>query len=465
MALLRHTWADLKKPQAWGCLLFALAMVSVLIGLFYAGRLVAHSRASYWIFVPLAILVGAFWWLAAFLLPLLILTSGRRRVLENARYTMSMAQMSIGARGTTFQNGPIAIWASGPGDPIPMLIDEIELVRSRLSALLGRPIEPRAPLRIYWFDQRDSLERYHRALSLATGNSAGGYIPAPARMITISLEGALSRLHEPKRWARYLAGFYWLEIDEGFLPPFWLREAVAFVLAANAEGQVLARLNRRMLGSLRSGGALGAADLFQVKEKTLVQPGRSWASHDSFTKLSQWSPQSWSVGEYLVGDESTHDHRARSVAFLNDLHSSEGEEEVFERHFGYRYDRLLEDWRTWVLEHGEGAHAPPAAEIRDVLEHELIPTIRNSRAIAFERVHAVRIMGMEGYAMGADTLIDLLRTGGEIPREELVWALESISGLTLGDDPEAWQTWWQSVPEHAKLFTGSTGSNGQERRQ
>jgi len=422
-----------------------MAIVSVLVGLFYAGRAVARTRSSYWIFVPLAIVVGAFWWLTAFLLPLLLVTSARSRVLKNERYTLSIARKTVGVEGMTVRDGPITIWAAGPSDPVSMLREQLELVRGRFSSLLGREIEARAPLRIYWFDKRDSLESYHRGLSLATGNSGGGYIPAPARMITISLEGILSRLTEPDRWARYLSGFYWLEMDEGFLPPFWLREAVAHVLAAGGDAPELARLNRRMLGSLRSGRALGATDLFQVKENALVKPVRNWANHDSFTKLSQWSPQSWSLGEYLFGGESSAERRARSVAFLKDLKANDRQEEVFERHFGHGYDRLLEDWRSWVIDHGEGAHGPPPPRIRDVLINELIPTIQNSQANELARIHAVRTMGGEGYTVGADTLIGLLRSGGEIPREELVWALESISGLTLGDDPEAWIMWWQSL--------------------
>ena len=215
-----------------------------------------------------------------------------------------------------------------------------------------------------------------------------------------------------------------------------------------------------MLGSLRSGRAFGAVDLFQVKEKTLIKPVRSWANHDSFTRLSQWRPQSWSVGEYLFGSESTKERRARSTAFLEDLKSSDGQEEVFEHHFGHSYDRLLEDWRTWVLEHGEGTHAPPTPRIRDVLITELIPTIRNRQAKELDRIHAVRTMGMEGYALGADALIDLLRTGGDIPSEELVWALESISGLVQGADPEAWAAWWASVPEKARSCSDSSDPGG-----
>jgi len=437
-----------------------VAIVSVSIGLYYAGRAVAQTGPGYWIAVSLAILVVALWWLTAFFLPIFLVTLARRRVLSNERYTLLLAKKSAGVEGMEFRDGPITIWSSGPSDPVPMLREQLELVRGGLSSLLGREIEPRAPLHIYCFDQRDSLGSYHRRLSLATGNSGGGYVPAPARMITISIEGTLSRLIEPERWVRYLSGFYWLEMDEGFLPPFWLREAVAYVLAASGDGHEFARLNRRMLGSLRSGRALGAADLFQVKEKALVRPVRNWAVHDRFTRLSQWSPQSWSVGEYLFGRESTAERRARSVAFLNDLKSSDRQEEVFERHFGHGYDRLLEDWRKWVLDHGEGTHGPPPPRIRDVLTNVLIPTVQNRQAKEFVRIQAVRTMGMEGYALGAESLIGLLRIGSEIPREELVWALESISGLAKGEDPEAWTAWWESVPEQARYH-----SRAEERRE
>ena len=59
-------------------------------------------------------------------------------------------------------------------------------------------------------------------------------------------------------------------------------------------------------------------------------------------------------------------------------------------------------------------------------------------------------MGQAGYALGADTLIGLLRSDDEIPPEEVVWSLEAISGLVLGDDPDRWTAWWQSLPEEAR---------------
>jgi hypothetical protein len=447
-----------RPARAWESILLLMAIGVLLSGFYYAGRLVAQAGLSYWIFVPVATLVVAVWWLTVFFLPIVLATTARRQVLSNEHYTLALAREIAGFAGKTFRDGPVTIWSSGPSDPVPMLRQQLELVRSSFSSLIGREVEPRAPLRVYCFDTRDALERYHGQLSLATGNSGGGYVPAPVRMITISLEGILSRLIEPERWVRYLYGFYWLELDEGFLPPFWLREAVAHVLAARGDAQELDRLGRRMLGSLRTGHTLTAAQLFQVPEKTLVKPGRDWADRASFTKLSQWSPQSWSLGEYLFGGQSTNERRARSVAFLEDLKSSDRQEEVFERHFGFSYERLLEDWSRWVLDHGEGTHGPPPARVEDALVREVIPMIRNSQAQVTDRVHAVRMMGAEGYALGSDTLIGLLRAGSEIPGDELVWALESISGLTLGRDPEAWARWWEGLPERARCFSQQSDS-------
>ena len=61
-------------------------------------------------------------------------------------------------------------------------------------------------------------------------------------------------------------------------------------------------------------------------------------------------------------------------------------------------------------------------------------------------------MGQNGFGLGADSLIGLLRNGREAPKKELIWALESISGLTLGDDPDGWAAWWEGVPEEAKCL-------------
>jgi hypothetical protein len=437
------------RAQAWAYSLRLVALLSIASGLYYVFNRAGQTGWSYWLFAPLATLVVGVWWLTVFFLPIVLVTAAKRQGLRNERYTLALARSIAGGSGAMLRDGPIMIWASGPSDSVPMLREQLEQVRGDYSRLIGRTIEPGASLRVYCFDGLRALERYHRQLSLATRNTGGGYIPAPVRMITVSLEGIVSRLKMPERWVRYLYGFYWLELDEGFLPPFWLREAVAHLLAARGDCQELDRLNRGMLASVRRGTALSADQLFQVQEKALVKPGRSWDERPSFTELSQWSPQSWSIGEYLFGGEATEERRKQSVEFLQDLNWSDKQEEVFLRRFGYGYEQLLEAWKKWVLERGEGTHAPPPAPVRDALLHEVIPTIRDSQRPLLDRIHAVRTMGTEGYALGADVLIDLLKSSSAIPREELIWALESISGLTLGDDVQAWLRWWEAVPQAA----------------
>ena len=49
--------------------------------------------------------------------------------------------------------------------------------------------------------------------------------------------------------------------------------------------------------------------------------------------------------------------------------------------------------------------------------------------------------------LGRDRLIELLRCGSEIPKEELVWALEYVSGLSLDESSTAWAAWWERLPE------------------
>jgi hypothetical protein len=69
---------------------------------------------------------------------------------------------------------------------------------------------------------------------------------------------------------------------------------------------------------------------------------------------------------------------------------------------------------------------------------------------AGHRIHAIRDMGSAGYVLGADALIDLLRAPDVVPKQEILWALEAISGLTLGDDPDRWSSWWSEPPLSAR---------------
>jgi hypothetical protein len=76
----------------------------------------------------------------------------------------------------------------------------------------------------------------------------------------------------------------------------------------------------------------------------------------------------------------------------------------------------------------------------------VIPTIQNSNAKIMNRIQAVRDMGRAGYGFGADALIELLRPGSGVPKQETVWALEAIAGMAWGDDERRWKAWWEGLP-------------------
>ena len=127
---------------------------------------------------------------------------------------------------------------------------------------------------------------------------------------------------------------------------------------------------------------------------------------------------------------------------------------MFKRHFGFNFEDLNAGWREWVREQGIGTFTPLRPFIRDGLLCRVIPLIEDRQAKREDRILAIRDMGIRGYAVGGDVLIALLGSDGSIPREELVWALEAISGIAHGDDQDRWWAWWNSLPTEIREAKG-----------
>jgi hypothetical protein len=127
-------------------------------------------------------------------------------------------------------------------------------------------------------------------------------------------------------------------------------------------------------------------------------------------------------------------------------------EEVFQRHFDYGFEVLLERWRAWVLAHGIGSHRPPSPDVHEALTNRVVPIALDEGANTLERIQAIREMGRAGYVLGADALIDLLGNNDQVPTNEVVLSLESISGLALGTDVKRWSDWFD---QHAGFTTNS----------
>ena len=85
----------------------------------------------------------------------------------------------------------------------------------------------------------------------------------------------------------------------------------------------------------------------------------------------------------------------------------------------------------------------------------VLPVIRDRQAQHGDRIAAIRDWSALGFVIGADTLVDLLREPGDIPREELIGALCMVSGMVWGDDLDRWQTWCNDLSS-----AGDEGSGG-----
>lgn len=72
-------------------------------------------------------------------------------------------------------------------------------------------------------------------------------------------------------------------------------------------------------------------------------------------------------------------------------------------------------------------------------------TLQNPEASVVERSRAIRRLGSEGFFIGADALIEIVRTGSAELVAEAIWALEGISGFSYGNDVGAWSTWRETV--------------------
>jgi hypothetical protein len=316
-----------------------------------------------------------------------------------------------------------------------------------MEAIVGEHLQDERPLRFFIFGKRISFDAFFRWAFLYGGNLDGMYVPGSTASISITTEFPAYRLANPERVTRVLTSYYFLESHRKGPSPLWVQMGLAGVVACDGDEMELDRLNRKMLVALTRGTALGTNDLFHINRKAIITLVRDWQDFNNFRRQSQLIAQSWSVMEFLCSEEKWLE---RFRGFLKDQTAKkEPIEEVFQRHLGYGFATLIERWRSWVLDRGSGLHGPAPSDVSDTLLEKVIPIVQDQGADRLERIQAIREMGRNGYVLGADALIEVLSEDDQIPSEEVVWSLESISGLALGDDVERWTDWFNRLPEAA----------------
>ena len=323
----------------------------------------------------------------------------------------------------------MSVYSFEADDSTAVLKGQLEICRSRFESLVGDRVGNDRPLRIFVFGKRDSFDAFFKWAFLYGSNLDGMYVPWSTPTISMTTELPAYPLADPARVTRVLLSYFILDTYKKSPSPFWVQTGLAHVVAGGGDERELARLNRKMLAALSRGTSLGTAELFQVKPSTLVTLVRDWEDFNKFRRYAQLIDQSCSVVEFLCSER---ERLEPFLAFLKERSSKASMENVFQLHFGYGFDMLLERWRSWVLSRGIGSHQPPPSDARDALLETVVPIILDHQADQEERIQAIREMGRAGYVLGADALIEVLALDHLIPSQEVIWALESISGLAIG---------------------------------
>jgi hypothetical protein len=443
-----------KKENAKGILVL-LALLTF-IGTF-AAFVLGDSQGSpvgvsHWITVPLTIVAPV----VVVFGVLFAIVFLRIKRLKGEGYVLKLAGKAAGEEGEVVRSGSTTVWYTGPTNPAPLLLDHMESTRKRLEALTGTDIGSPPFLRILCFRKRRDFEAFVLPFAAHVRHlvktQSGLYLTQPYRILTICDEQLPHHVNDPDETARSLFCSYFMEILPGNPLAHWVQVGISKWLTSGDDD--LSRLNRKMLASLSRGTMLGT-HLFEINDQELLKSMKGCDDRRNSQKIDQFQAESWSVFEYLGGKQAPDERRDRLRAFLADKQAKAQPAMVFERHFGFGLDRLAESWRDWVQQQGIGTFVPLPPHIEERLLNRLIPLIENRQANRDDRILAIRRMGSHGYVLGADALIDLLRDRDDaIPREEVTWALEAISGKAYGDDLDRWTAWWHTIPTEIRERRG-----------
>ena len=396
-----------------GCLAFFLFLI---VG--YSYRLASGLYAeNSWITVLPAMLVPVCAGYFVYRMVRLMLRAERLRRLLSEPATFAMARKCTGEAGEIVQDGPLTIWFSGPTNPAPMLREQEGVSRIRFEAVIGEPLVEQAPLRIVCFPDRAAFEKFHAGLlsGIDYASQDGIFFPSPWRMLTLCTAESPGRITDPRVVTRSLFAYVLMEQVFGALPIPWLQAGLARPVTVTDPASNFVRVNRKMVVAMAL-GTEWSEELFRLTGGALGKLVRRKRNPGAYQKSEQFGEQSASIVEYLSGDRAPDERKAAFRRFLKEKPTKDRQEEAFFRHFGFGFGSLLDSWREWVLARGIGTYEPPPPRVRNALLHRILPIIRDRQADHGLRIRAIRELGRSGFVLGGDTLIELLREGGGIPK-------------------------------------------------
>lgn len=430
------------RSRSW--LVTTLVLAGILIvGLFA----VPGGGSPAWLeftFVGLALMVA---YLAGTFGLFYALTYSRILRLRTDRGAIALARDAAGEEGEIVRDGGALVWYAGPDDPTSMIREETADAHRAFEMITELPAGSR-PLRWLVFHDHRAFRRFHQRLTFGIDLSSyeGLYLWYGRRLATLCTEAIGGRIPNLERTVRSMVAQASFNLAWGLRPPTWLQTGLPGVVALAKEPETSLRLNRKMIAALASGSAY-STELFNVRMPDLTRMLQGTGHSERFQRLQQFAHQAASIVEYLVRDDPG---KRAMGAFLTDRLARSRPEAAFLRHFGRDESALLDDWRGWVARRGIGPHLPPSSQHREAIVGRVLPVLRDPGASPEDRILALRSWAVEGHAIGAEGVISLLDEPGTIPKEEAIWALRMVSGMTWGDEPGRWRDWYKGLPDDCR---------------
>lgn len=155
-------------------------------------------------------------------------------------------------------------------------------------------------------------------------------------------------------------------------------------------------------------------------------------------------------GEMLLGADAPAERREKVLQWLRKLRPKDDPLQTLARDVGLTLDDLIAEQRAWLAAQ-TGLPYDPLPETKAAIAGAVhAPIIWDRSRTAAERALAVRQIGGGGCVAFVPLLLDELDMPQCDIRFDVIEALENLSGLALGDDPAAWQAWFDALPAETR---------------
>ncbi|HEX7447977.1 MAG TPA: hypothetical protein VF306_10550 [Pirellulales bacterium] len=371
---------------------------------------------------------------------------------SNLSAEIAAAEKAAGAPGQVRHVGEVLVWSAEGASLADEFEPQLEATRQWLAEVTGRLVSPSAKLRVLLFADGDGVLRYLRELGFRLEDRAarrGIYISAPANRLCVGERDARVQEADPCFTLRWLIARHLIEQTGVHVSCAWLLDGLAGMIAYESSEHERASLNRRALAGIASGRTLPAEEWFAGAPTRKRRSTGQLADLQTYAWFRQFQTQSRSLMEFVCGQGATPEWRAAFQQLFNDRDLQKHPAETFEHHFGCPIDELFAQWRAWVEQQGGGEHLPPSPQVAEYLTAGPLAKISAPETPRRDRIEAIREWGERGYLFGAEHVIALLRGDDEELRAEAVYALECVSGVSLGTTAESWEAWakQQSRPD------------------